>query len=723
MYFRRFGWTLVCALIVTGTPALGQVPGEGQPPAYYVLVDTSGSMNEMPQPPKVPKAWSKTILAEVKEQLGNFCSSLPTGTEVAVFSFDEKFVEGPHVVIAGDKQRDRLRQYFSGLNATGGSTHLWRSTGQVLERAAEATRREPGKTVQVLLFTDGEDNDSSHPDPDQVLAPYDALLKERIRPSLVTLGFKLRADLLPALQRHHVDVHPTVDPEMLIPLSPSISWHPSQPVVGEEVQLVDHSGGFITEWRWTFGDGSSSQAKAPTHRYDKAGSYDVQLTIRGPAGKTKSVKQTAIIVPPETLQAGFQKPPQEVPAGAPIQFFNNSRGSVHGFAWDFGDGTVDTTAQPTHAFAGPGIYPVRLTVTGKDGRTNVYTEEVRVVGPKPPVVDFFCVSSAQAGESVQFFDRSQGLVDARRWSFGDGSSAATERDPRHTFVKPGTCQVELTASGPGGKQSRVRELRILPPQSPVAAFVIGATDPRAKDVIVFTDISKGQVASAVWDFGGGKDTMEVNYDATSKDDARSVKHWYDEPGKYTVTLRVRGPGGEHQQEQSLSVRKPEGGTENGNEPDEPPPSEPGAFSWAWLCAAAVGVLIAAGLLWYGNRRRAENAVLGQLARLDGVMHCRPTNLPGTGWHSFEVPGGPPRFTFRPSDSLPAVVATELPLEAVLRVSVDRHSRRKSYSLELHEHRRLRQTLPIEPGVEVTEGDFVYRYLPHTRPLEPPGDVK
>src|SRR5439155_26636867 len=37
------------------------------------------------------------------------------------------------------------------------------------------------------------------------------------------------------------------------------------------------------------------------------------------------------------------------------------------YAWDFGDGSTSTQAAPAHAYATPGSYAVKLTVTDKDG--------------------------------------------------------------------------------------------------------------------------------------------------------------------------------------------------------------------------------------------------------------------------------------------------------------------------------------------------------------------
>ncbi|MET1124942.1 MAG: PKD domain-containing protein, partial [Archaeoglobaceae archaeon] len=61
------------------------------------------------------------------------------------------------------------------------------------------------------------------------------------------------------------------------------SFSPPQPAVGEEITF-DASGsfdpdGFITDYRWSFGDGSSASGKVVKHAYSEAGNYTVTLEV------------------------------------------------------------------------------------------------------------------------------------------------------------------------------------------------------------------------------------------------------------------------------------------------------------------------------------------------------------------------------------------------------------------------------------------------------------
>lgn len=61
----------------------------------------------------------------------------------------------------------------------------------------------------------------------------------------------------------------------------------SGPTAGEApltVAFSNNSSGEITDYRWDFGDGTLSRAANPAHTYNRAGDYDVSLTVSGPYG-------------------------------------------------------------------------------------------------------------------------------------------------------------------------------------------------------------------------------------------------------------------------------------------------------------------------------------------------------------------------------------------------------------------------------------------------------
>ncbi|MEW6072360.1 MAG: PKD domain-containing protein [Planctomycetota bacterium] len=152
----------------------------------------------------------------------------------------------------------------------------------------------------------------------------------------------------------------------------------------------------------------------------------------------------------------------------------------------------------------------------------------------PPVAGFSGTpTSGAAPLSVAFADESTGVITSWSWEFG-GSGSSTAQNPVHTFAAAGIYDVSLTVSGPGGFDTLVRSGYITVNDSGgiTAEFSGTPTAGSAPLSVQFTDESVGDVTSWDWDFGdsGG---------ATAPDPS----HTYTEPGSYTVSLTVSGPGG------------------------------------------------------------------------------------------------------------------------------------------------------------------------------------
>ncbi len=68
---------------------------------------------------------------------------------------------------------------------------------------------------------------------------------------------------------------------------------------------------------------------------------------------------------------------------------SDADGTVASYAWAFGDGTSGSGAHPTHAYANPGTYDVRLTVTDDDGATASVMHQVSVTAQSVIAADQF----------------------------------------------------------------------------------------------------------------------------------------------------------------------------------------------------------------------------------------------------------------------------------------------------------------------------------------------
>jgi PKD repeat protein len=318
---------------------------------------------------------------------------------------------------------------------------------------------------------------------------------------------------------------------------PPVAGFSASPVSGPAplaVAFTDDSTGSITSWSWDFGDGSSASTEQhPLHTYNAAGTYTVSLTATGPGGSDNNTKTDYITV---THLAEFSASPTSGSAPLTVTFTDQSTGGVTSWSWDFGDGSPASTVQnPSHTYTVAGTYTVSLTATGPGGtNTNTKTDYITVTH----LADFSASPvSGSAPLAVTFTDQSTGGVTSWSWDFGDGSPASTVQNPSHTYNAEGTYTVSLTATGPGGSNTKTRinyiSVSAAPPLPPVAGFSASPTSGPAPLAVTFTDDSTGSITSWSWDFGDGSPASTE----------QNPSHTYTAAGTYTVSLTVTGPGG------------------------------------------------------------------------------------------------------------------------------------------------------------------------------------
>lgn len=93
----------------------------------------------------------------------------------------------------------------------------------------------------------------------------------------------------------NVDELPLAIPDS-VPPSADFTASPINGPMPLTVQFKDTSLGTIDNWLWNFGDGGTDTTKNPSHTYQNAGSYDVNLSVTGPKGTDVEVKLKYITV-------------------------------------------------------------------------------------------------------------------------------------------------------------------------------------------------------------------------------------------------------------------------------------------------------------------------------------------------------------------------------------------------------------------------------------------
>ena len=170
------------------------------------------------------------------------------------------------------------------------------------------------------------------------------------------------------------------DPTAPVPPAANFDFEPRTAEVGQSVQFNDASVGRVTDWTWDWGDGTQSSGANQAHTWTTPNTYRVTLTVRNQYGADSATKSIVIVAKVEAPRAVFEFSPRSPVAGSPVQFTDLSSGGPSSWAWDFGDGTTSVGRSPSHQFAEPRTYTVKLTVRNAKGTSEVTQQVVVAAG-------------------------------------------------------------------------------------------------------------------------------------------------------------------------------------------------------------------------------------------------------------------------------------------------------------------------------------------------------
>jgi PKD repeat protein len=355
--------------------------------------------------------------------------------------------------------------------------------------------------------------------------------------------------------------------------------------------------GTLASYAWDFGDGSTASGATVDHAYSEAGTYLVRLVVTDDKGATG---QDAAIVtvgaPGNRLPVADAGSNRAADVNTAVAFDGrgsfDADGTLASYAWDFGDGQTGTGAQTQHAYANPGSYLVRLTVTDDRGATSedfvLVTVSQVVVANQAPLAAAGADISGTSGQRLTFSAAgsadADGSIIAWQWDFGDGSSASG-LSAAHTYEAGGNYVVTLTVIDDKGARTTdtlMASINALPSADAGAARGGEVGQEIAFDASGSKD-SDGSIASYAWDFGDG---------ATAT--GAQATHAYSEPGFYTVRLTVTDNLGARSTAQAMvSISRP----------PPAPPEEGGCSSTQGAGSAAVLMLSLLALVVLPRRRQ------------------------------------------------------------------------------------------------------------------------
>jgi len=166
----------------------------------------------------------------------------------------------------------------------------------------------------------------------------------------------------------------------VIPTQPVASFtaSPTMSRVGSGVTVTFNNtstGNDNDLYSWSFGDGSFSTEKNPSHTYTQDGQYSPTLSVHTVAFGDEGEKQYSDLVtrenyfyfadavPPPVVNFTADVTSGDIPpdgSGFTVNFSNQITGQYTNVSWNFGDGATSSQLNPSHTYRKEGNYTVSL---------------------------------------------------------------------------------------------------------------------------------------------------------------------------------------------------------------------------------------------------------------------------------------------------------------------------------------------------------------------------
>lgn len=295
-----------------------------------------------------------------------------------------------------------------------------------------------------------------------------------------------------------------------------------------EAAFTNNSTGAFT-YLWDFGDGTFSQETNPSYTYTNLGVEDQIYTVTFIAQSLWGCGDTLVFDVPVSgfPQAAFIAAPtvQTFPS-ATVELSNlSSANSTASYTWFWGDGTSVTSINPeepaTYTYDTWGVYNIILQV-GNNLCNDTAFQQIRI-DPPLPIADFEGGGTGCMPLRVDFTNTSTYDV-SYLWNFGDGT-ISNDENPMHVYYQPGTYNVALTVTGPGGQNDvEIKTGIVVVHPRADAFFTVNPPVISVPDQVFFLNLSANATIFE-WDFGDGATSTEF-----------APYHFYESTGWHPVTL-------------------------------------------------------------------------------------------------------------------------------------------------------------------------------------------
>ncbi|WP_341841258.1 PKD domain-containing protein [Chitinophaga caseinilytica] len=318
--------------------------------------------------------------------------------------------------------------------------------------------------------------------------------------------------------------------------------NPKAPCQSDPVSFTNLSQPRGTEWEWVLPEdgGMILRTENPVYRFRNLGLHDVTLTVNNYGCRRTLTKPDFIRILPPIANFGMSNPCSDKMrvTFTDLSDFGPIPGTPRFWKWEFGDGNTSTNPSPTHVYATPGTYSVRLVVTDGNCESEM-TQVVDIIDERPVI----SAAPEVCAANPLVFSRSnvdENNIVRWEWNWGDGTYAPVGgNNIAKVFSQPGRYNVVLTVTD---RNNCVTSSNVLDIQVNGSTANFAVTGRRCEgDEQTFNDASTSfhgkAIESWTWNFGDGTADEIVTTKPTN------YKHAFASSGTFNVVLQVKDEAG------------------------------------------------------------------------------------------------------------------------------------------------------------------------------------
>lgn len=291
----------------------------------------------------------------------------------------------------------------------------------------------------------------------------------------------------------------------------------------------------IVKYVWDFGDGiidSTSALDTIIHIYQRAGAFDVTLTITDINGCTSTLTRTGFIKVADPV-AAFSLTNSGGCTNQTVTFRDSSTGSIVSWYWNFGDGVTRLYNRSTvpalvpHTYTTTGQYFPLLVVIDSAGciDSSYYAQPI---GIYQPIADFDVLNGFTCvNDRVTFQSTSVGENVSCNWTFGDGTIGIGNTALKQ-YTADGDYTPKLVVTDEFGCKDSITKTGLINVRSVVADFSVSDTVGLCVPFQVDFTNNSVNATSSWWEFGDGGYSAYPN-----------PLYYYSTPGVYFAKLTAK----------------------------------------------------------------------------------------------------------------------------------------------------------------------------------------